>query len=119
MRLIWLFFGAVFLLLAMIGILLPLIPTTPFLLLTAYCFARSSKRLHSWLLSHKHFGPLIHNWQEYGSIDRRGKASAIVAILGTLILSVAIGVPFGVFALQLVVLCCVAGFILTRPLPPQ
>lgn len=118
-RLIWLFFGGVFLLLAIIGILLPLVPTTPFLLLTAYCFARSSNRLHNWLLSHKHFGPLILNWQETGSIDRTSKISAMVVILGTLVLSVAVGVPFGVFALQLVILSCVAGFILTRPLPPQ
>ena len=42
------------------GIFLPLLPTTPFLLLAAYLFARSSKRWHSWLLSHRYFGPYIH-----------------------------------------------------------
>lgn len=42
------------------GIFLPLLPTTPFLLLAAYLFARSSDRWHSWLLSHRHFGPYIH-----------------------------------------------------------
>ena len=45
------------------GIVLPLVPTTPFLLLAAYLFARSSPRWHAWLLNHRHFGPYIHAWR--------------------------------------------------------
>jgi len=51
-----------------IGIVLPLLPTTPFILLAAFCFARSSKRCHGWLVNHKVFGPIITNWTEYGAI---------------------------------------------------
>lgn len=45
------------------GILLPLLPTTPFLLLSAYLFAKSSPRWHDWLINHKHLGPYIHAWR--------------------------------------------------------
>ena len=58
-RIFWLLFGLLATGLAFAGALLPLLPTTPFLLLAAYAFARSSKRLHDWLLNHRQFGPLI------------------------------------------------------------
>jgi len=114
-RLLWGFGGVVFVAVGAIGIILPLLPTTPFLLLAAYCFARSSPRLHDWLLSHPSFGPLISNWDRYGSIDRRSKRIAIVVILMTLGISLAIRVPWWALASQAVLLTIVSTFILTRP----
>ncbi len=118
LRLVWALGGGVFVAIGTIGVALPLLPTTPFLLLAAYCFARSSPRLHDWLLNHRSFGPLISNWDQYGSIDRRSKLIAIVVILLTPIITVIIGVPWWALASQLVVLGVAATFVLTRPDPP-
>ena len=57
------FFGLISVALGTAGIILPLLPTTPFLLLSAYLFAKSSPRWHDWLVNHKHLGPYIHAWR--------------------------------------------------------
>ena len=59
--------------LATIGIFLPLLPTTPFLLLAAACFVRSSDRLYNWLINHKWFGTYIRIYREHKAITKRGK----------------------------------------------
>jgi len=114
-RLLWAFAGVVSIAIGAIGVILPLLPTTPFLLAAAYCFARSSPKLHDWLLDHPTFGPLISNWDRYGSIDRRSKSIAMIVILVTLGVSFGIGVPWWALASQVVVLAIVSTFILTRP----
>lgn len=77
--------GLLFVGLAMLGAVLPLLPTTPFLLVAAACFAKSSPRLHKMLLENKVFGPLIYHWQASRSIPKRAK----VASLSTMALAVA------------------------------
>lgn len=67
--------------LAALGIFLPLLPTTPLLLLAAGCFANSSEKWHRWLVEHNVFGPIIHNWHEHRCIPRRAKIIAIASIL--------------------------------------
>ncbi len=67
--------------LATLGIFLPLLPTTPLLLLAAACFANSSEKCHRWLLEHNIFGPIIHNWQEHRCIPRKAKVIAVLSIL--------------------------------------
>ncbi|WP_430427542.1 YbaN family protein [Parasphingorhabdus sp.] len=71
-----------------IGIILPLLPTVPFMILAAFCFARSSPRLEAWLLDHKVFGPHIRNWRDRRAITRRGKWAATVAFLVSIVLAV-------------------------------
>ena len=66
--------------LAALGALLPLLPTTPFLILAAACFARSSERWHKWLLQNPQFGPLIHQWQTERTIPLRSKILALSMI---------------------------------------
>ena len=56
--------GSFFVLVGFIGIFLPLLPTTPFLLLAAICYERGSDKFHGWLLNHKYFGPPIQDWQK-------------------------------------------------------
>ena len=119
LRLLWTMGGVVCVAIGAIGVILPLLPTTPFLLLGAYCFARSSPRWHGWLLNHRTFGPLISNWDQYGSIDRRSKRIALIVILLTLGISLAIGIPWWALAAQTVVLAIAATFVLTRPDPPE
>jgi uncharacterized protein len=118
-RLLWLLAGLVFIAVGAIGVILPLLPTTPFLLLAAYCFTRSSPRMHRWLHTHPTFGPPLNNWNQYGSIDRRSKRIAIIVILLTPVITVMIGIPWWALASQLLVLGCAATFILTRPDPPR
>jgi uncharacterized membrane protein YbaN (DUF454 family) len=112
---LWAFVGVVCVAIGGIGVVLPLLPTTPFLLLAAFCFARSSPRLHDWLLSHPSFGPLITNWERYGSIDRRTKRIAVIVILLTAGITLVIGVPWWALALQVIILAIATTFILTRP----
>jgi uncharacterized membrane protein YbaN (DUF454 family) len=107
--------GFIFLALGVIGIVLPLLPTTPFLLLGAFCFARSCEKLHDWLLRHPYFGSAIIDWRENGNISKRNKTYAIVTILITFLLSVIFKVPLVVILIQMTVLSIVSLFILTRP----
>jgi uncharacterized membrane protein YbaN (DUF454 family) len=75
-------FGLLFVGLGVLGIFLPVLPTTPLLLLALACFARSSERLHGWLLSHRAFGPLLKHWHETRSMPRSAKFAAVASIVG-------------------------------------
>ncbi|NHX28258.1 DUF454 domain-containing protein [Escherichia coli] len=99
----------------MAGIFVPLLPTVPFMLLAAFCFARSSERLHNWLLMHPRFGHHIVDWQERGAITRRVKWIATVSILATFAISLALGLRPLVLGIQAVTLGCVLLFIWSRP----
>lgn len=70
------------------GLVLPLLPTTPFMLLAAACFARSSPRFHRWLLDHRTFGPLVREWEGHRAIPWRTKLWAIALMSGTLAISI-------------------------------
>ena len=118
MRPLWFLAGSLALVLGIIGIFLPLLPTTPFVLLAAACFARSSTRVHNWLLAHKTFGPLIRNWRDHGAISRRGKRAALIGMAAAFGISVAIGLPLYALAMQAVVLSLTALWIWTRPEGP-
>jgi uncharacterized membrane protein YbaN (DUF454 family) len=72
--------GFVFVGLAVLGIFLPVLPTTPLLLLALACFAKSSEKLHDRLLTNKTFGPFIRQWHETRSMPRKAKIYAIISI---------------------------------------
>ena len=72
--------GLLFVVLAVIGIFLPVLPTTPLLLLALACFAKSSEKLHNWLLTNKTLGPFIRQWHETRSMSRTAKAYALITI---------------------------------------
>lgn len=101
------------------GIVLPLVPTTPFLLLAAYAFARSSPRLHAWLVTHPRLGPPISDWQAHGAISRPAKTAAVIVMAATFLVSAALGVSATVLVIQAVVLSAAATFVLTRPDAPR
>jgi uncharacterized protein len=86
-------FGTLFLGLGVVGIFLPLLPTTPFLLLAVACYARSSRRIFNWLLNHPRFGPLIREWREYRAMPYRAKRTALVLIALSFAISIAFFVP--------------------------
>ena len=118
-RAVWLAFGGVCVALATAGAVLPLLPTTPFLLLAAFAFARSSPRLHAWIMGHKRFGPLIRDWHEHGAISRRTKQVSVGVMAAMPLLSFGLGAPLWTIAVQAVVLSCSAAFILSRPNAPR
>ena len=115
MRMLWRVGGAVALGLGILGIPLPLLPTTPFLLLAAFCFGRSSPRMHRWLISHRHFGPPIIRWRERGAISRKAKILAALAMAAGFLAALAFGAPLFALIAQAVVLSFVGVFIFTRP----
>jgi len=115
MRSLWIIAGLVSMALGVIGAFLPLLPTVPFLLLAAACFARGSERLHDWLMAHPRFGPPIADWRDGGAISSASKRAALVAIALSFAIPFALGAALWVVAIQAVALGAVAAFILTRP----
>lgn len=79
--------GILSLVLGTIGIFLPVLPTTPFLLLSAYCFIRSSVKLYHWLIHHRVFGAYIYNYLEHRAVKKRAKIVAIVMLWPALLIS--------------------------------
>ena len=80
-RMVFLILGVLCVGLAGLGVALPGLPTTPFLLLAAACFARSSPKLYGWLVNNRFFAPLIQNWQESRSIPQKTKRIALLTIV--------------------------------------
>ena len=72
--------GWVFVVLATLGIFLPLLPTTPFLLLASSCFLRSSPRWQAWLMRSRWFGPMLRDWNEHRAVRRPVKVVAVVTM---------------------------------------
>lgn len=81
MKLYYKLLGFLFLAIACLGIVLPLLPTTPFLLVAAGCFARSSEKWHRWLLNNPTFGPMINNWERHRCISCKVKITALASML--------------------------------------
>lgn len=117
MQLIWGTVGLLGLVLAVIGTVLPIMPTVPFLIVAAFGFARSSPRLHRRIMNHPVFGPQIHDWQEYRAISTRVKYIVCLSMAGGLCVSFFL-LPLPFWLGQVVVLALVALFVVTRNSPP-
>jgi uncharacterized membrane protein YbaN (DUF454 family) len=84
---IFIILGSLFLTLGIIGIFLPVLPTTPFLLLTSFFYLKSSKKLHNWLINHKVFGEYIYNYITYKGVKKKDKIKSLVLLYLTLSIS--------------------------------
>jgi uncharacterized protein len=108
--------GLFFIGLAVLGVVLPVLPTTPFLLLASYFFVRSSPCLHAWLLRSRLFGGLLRDWQRHRGVRPRVKVTAVLVLLTAVTLSIALGgLPWPLIAL-LVVLAAI-GLVVVLRLP--
>ena len=97
-----------------IGAFLLLLPTVPFVILAAFCFARSSPRLEAWLVTHPQFGHHIVAWRTKGAISRKGKIAATAAFAFSIVLA-AIFSPWPWVMLPVVAAAVTGGWIWTRP----
>ena len=97
--------GMLFLVIGIIGIFVPVLPTTPFLLVSTACFARSSRRFYNWLMNHHTFGPLIVEWRTYRSIPWRIKLFAITVMILTFGSSIVFFIQDGWLQLALAFFC--------------
>lgn len=105
--------------LGIVGIVLPVLPTTPLVLVAAWFFARSSPRLHRRLLEHPRFGPLVRDWEAHGVIRLRAKllATAVIAVLVGIMLS-GTGAPGWTKLLTLALVAWGLTYVWTRPSRP-
>ena len=116
MRYLLIALSCFFLALGILGVLLPGLPTTPFVLLSAYLYAKSSARFYNWLMNQKHMGPPLRNWKETGSIPLKVKVFAILVLTATLGPTIIFLVPILAIKVGLAIIgILVAIFIATRP----
>lgn len=117
MRIVWLTIGVLCVAIGIVATVVPLLPTTPFVLIAAFAFANSSERLHTWLLAHRNLGPPLRDWNDGRRVRRSSKWLATVSIALAFTVSVLLGLRPWVLALQAGVLSCVVLYIWTRPEP--
>ncbi|WP_231711036.1 YbaN family protein [Xanthobacter dioxanivorans] len=107
--------GIVFLVVGAIGMVVPMLPGTVFLILAAWCFARSSPRFEAWLLNHRYLGPSVVRWQQTGAIPPVVKLFALSSFVGTFTGSWYFGAPDWLLAILGLAFILLAIFIATRP----
>ncbi len=108
--------GVLSLTLGIIGIVVPVLPTTPFILLSATCFFKSSKKAYNWLLNNKVFGRFIRNYREGKGISRKHKTITIGILWFTIILSMLmIGIQWVKILLPIIAVLVSAHIILIKP----
>lgn len=113
-RILFIVAGTICLGLGALGIILPLLPTTPFLLLTAACYMRGSDRMYQWLLNNKWFGTYIRNYREGKGIPLRGKISALVLLWTTISFTAIFIISIGVIRVTLFIIATIVSIYLIR-----
>ncbi|WP_108485492.1 YbaN family protein [Oceaniglobus ichthyenteri] len=114
-RLAWQVVGGLALTLGLVGAVLPVLPTAPFVILAAFAFARGAPSVQRWLERNPMFGPIILDWRENGAIATKYKILAVSMMVMSLGLGFALALPAMVIAFQAICIAAVTVFILTRP----
>lgn len=114
-RRLWTALGLLALGIGGLGIVLPLLPTTPFVILAAFALSKGSPRLAETLHRHRVFGPIIAEWRANGAIAPRSKVFALGIMGGAFILSVALSFGTAILVVQALAMAGAAAFILSRP----
>lgn len=112
--------GFLSLALGVIGIILPIMPTAPFVILAAYCFSKGSERWHKWLIHHPKMGPPIRDWEDHGVIRKKAKIMATVFVtIGWSISGTFSPIPVWAKLTITSIIVCVMIFIWSRPSEPR
>ena len=114
-RPVWVGLGLVSLAPAGVGVLLPVIPTTPLVILAAFFFSRGSPRLEAWLEDSRLFGPILAEWREHGAIAPRYKIIAVGMMAAVFLYALISGLPGWLLGLQAALILLGAGYVLSRP----
>ena len=115
-RIVFLCIGWIFVVLGTIGIFLPLLPTTPFLLVAVAAFMRSSPRFEQWLRNHPLFGPYISDWTEHRAVPLSAKIIAVASMSASFIwLAFYSSAPAIAVGLTGIMLASIAAWLVTRP----
>ncbi|TDO98995.1 YbaN family protein [Marinomonas balearica] len=115
-RILYIILGWLSLIIGIIGIFLPLLPTTPLVLLAAWCFSRSSTRFHNWLINHKYFGPIVRDWQSGEGIPKKVRNRALLVMWLGMSLSMLIVWRFWATVGLITIGVCVSLYMLRMPL---
>ncbi|RED52499.1 YbaN family protein [Aestuariispira insulae] len=116
LRLVYLLIGFIAVGLAFVGILLPIMPTVPFLIVALWAFSKSSEKFHNWLYSHKSFGPILRDWDQYRVVPIWGKIWSSAAMAGSLVMMIFLfKVPLWAVSCAAVVMAAIAWYILSKP----
>ncbi len=119
MRFVFLAIGFLCVGLGALGAFLPLLPTTPFLLIALWAFSRSSRRFHHWLYTHPRFGPRLQAWNEHGVIPIRVKLTSLSAMSGSFVfMAFVLRVKWNVLAAAGLIMLIGATYVLSRPSRP-
>lgn len=118
-RLVWQTVGTISLILGLVGVVLPIMPTAPFIILAAFAFARSAPAVQAWLERNALFGPMIADWKANGAIALKYKIFSITAMTMSLVFSLVIALPPIIVSVQAVCIAAAALFILSRPSRPS
>ena len=118
-RIVWFSLGSLALLVSVIAVPVPVLPTTPFVILAAYCFGKGSPRVERWLLENPTFGPMIADWRAYGAIRLKYKIIGAVAMVLLLGLSVLMQVKTPYLIIQALCMAGAALYVWTRPNGPK
>lgn len=110
-------FAVLCLVMGLIGVIVPGLPTTVFILMAAWAAARSSPRLYRWLWNHRLFGPLLRNWAQGGKVSRRAKWSATLLMTASGMVLVATSARPWVAGIGVGCMACVAFWLWRRPEP--
>jgi uncharacterized membrane protein YbaN (DUF454 family) len=108
LKLIYNILGTISLIFAFIGVVLPVIPTTPFVLLSAACYYKGSERLHDWLTHNEVFGPIIRDYEKHGGMKKATKIKAL-AMMWTAVLASALFILNTLTMKALVLLIAIIG----------
>jgi len=119
MRLLYFSLGCLFFCIGFVGVFLPIVPTTPFMLLALWGFSRSSPRFHNWLYTHRLFGPPLQQWQKFRVIPPVAKYCSVFFMLTSLVyLSLFTTTPVWIILIVAAIMAYGGWFILTKPSYP-
>ncbi|MFC4404836.1 YbaN family protein [Gracilibacillus xinjiangensis] len=115
-QIVWMVGGLLSLAVGIVGVILPILPTTPLVILAAFCFGKSSPKLHNWIITNRYFGHYIADYQKGYGVPLRIKLFAILIVWTSVLFTLLIIPLFLVKIFMLIVAISVTIFILTSPL---